>query len=39
MDKIISVPYLDQTDAASTGCESVTAVMLLKYLGVDIGIK
>ena len=39
MDRIIRVPYLDQTDAAPTGCESVTAVMLLKYLGVDIGIN
>ena len=35
MDRIIRVPYLDQTDAAPTGCESVTAVMLLKYLGVE----
>lgn len=39
MDKIINVPYLDQSNAAPTGCESVTAVMLLQYLGVDIGIN
>ena len=38
MDRVLNVPYLDQTDAAPTGCESVTAVMLLKFLGVDIGI-
>lgn len=38
MDRIIDVPYLDQSKAAPTGCESVTAVMLLRYLGVDIGI-
>lgn len=39
MDKIINVPYLDQSNAAPTGCESVTAVMLLQYLGIDIGIN
>ena len=39
MDKIINVPYLDHSNAAPTGCESVTAVMLLQYLGVDIGIN
>lgn len=38
MDRIIDVPYLDQSKAAPTGCESVTAVMLLRYLGVDISI-
>ena len=37
--KIINVPYIDQTGGgAFTGCESVTAVMLLQYLGYDISI-
>ena len=38
--KLIPVPYLDQTqNGAPTGCESVTAVMLLQYLGYSIGIR
>lgn len=36
--KRIDVPYLDQTAQALTGCESVSAVMLLRYLGYDITI-
>ena len=37
--KRINVPYIDQTGGgAFTGCESVTAVMLLQYLGIDISI-
>lgn len=37
--KKIDVPYIDQTGGgAFTGCESVTAVMLLQYLGIDISI-
>ena len=36
--KRIDVPYLDQTAQAPTGCESVSAVMLLRYLGYDITI-
>ena len=37
--KKIDVPYIDQTGGgAFTGCESVTAVMLLNYLGTDISI-
>ena len=37
--KKINVPYIDQTGGgAFTGCESVTAVMLLQYLGIDISI-
>lgn len=37
--KIINVPYIDQTGGgAFTGCESVTAVMLLNHLGYDISI-
>lgn len=37
--KLIKVPYLDQTCDAPTGCESVTAVMLLRYLGRQISIQ
>ncbi len=37
--KKIDVPYIDQTGGgAFTGCESVTAVMLLQYLGCNISI-
>lgn len=38
-NKIIEVPYIDQTEDWPTGCESVSAVMLLQYLGVDISVK
>ncbi len=34
--KIIQVPYIDQTIKYPTGCESISAVMLLNYLGCDI---
>ena len=34
MKKIIRVPYLDQTKEYPTGCESISAVMLLHYLGI-----
>lgn len=34
--KIIKVPYIDQTKEWPTGCESVSAVMLLQYLGIEI---
>lgn len=37
--KFLDVPYIDQTGGgAFTGCESVSAVMLLNYLGTDIDI-
>lgn len=36
MHKCISVPYIDQTKYWPTGCESVSAVMLLNYLKCDI---
>lgn len=36
MKKIITVPYIDQTVKYPTGCESISAVMLLRYLGYDI---
>ena len=34
--KIIQVPYIDQSIKYPTGCESVSTVMLLQYLGYDI---
>lgn len=34
---ILDVPYLDQS-AYPTGCESVSAVMLLRYWGVDVSV-
>ncbi len=37
--KKISVPYIDQTVRYPTGCESVSAVMLLRYLGYDISVE
>lgn len=36
--KIIKVPYIDQTVEWPTGCESVSAVMLLNYIGIDISV-
>lgn len=36
MKKIISVPYIDQTEKYPTGCESISSVMLLNYLGYDM---
>ena len=32
----IDAPYIDQSGAYPTGCESVSAVMLLHFLGIDI---
>ncbi len=37
--KLIKVPYIDQTREWPTGCESVSTVMLLRYLGTDISVK
>ncbi|MGN1140939.1 MAG: C39 family peptidase [Oliverpabstia sp.] len=34
----IDVPYIDQSEKYPTGCESVTTVMLLHYLGYDISV-
>lgn len=34
----IEVPYIDQSRKYPTGCESVSAVMLLMYLGYDISV-
>lgn len=36
---IIKVPYIDQTKEWPTGCESVSAVMFLQYLGMDVSVK
>ncbi len=36
MRKIIEVPYIDQSVSYPTGCESVSATMLLQYLGYEI---
>ena len=35
----IQVPYIDQSIKYPTGCESVSAVMLLKYLGYEITVS
>lgn len=34
--KLIEAPYIDQSVRYPTGCESVSAVMLLQYLGYEI---
>lgn len=36
--KLIEAPYLDQSGRYPTGCESVAAVMLLRYLGCEISV-
>ena len=36
MKNIIATPYINQTPKYPTGCESVSAVMLLQYLGYSI---
>lgn len=36
--KLISVPYIDQSLRYPTGCESVSTVMLLQYLGYSISV-
>ena len=38
MKILIEVPYIDQTGQWPTGCESVSSVMLLHYLGCDISV-
>lgn len=35
---IIDAPFIWQTESYPNGCESVTAVMALRYLGFDIGV-
>lgn len=34
----IDVPYINQSESYPTGCESVTTVMLLHYLGYEISV-
>ena len=36
MKKIISAPYIDQTERWVNGCESISAVMLLQAVGISI---
>lgn len=36
MKRILKVPYLDQSVRYPTGCESVSSVMLLQYLGYPV---
>ncbi len=36
---LIEAPYIDQTKDWPTGCESVSAVMLLQYLGYNISVE
>lgn len=36
--KKINVPYISQKELYPTGCESVSTVMLLNYLGMDISV-
>ena len=36
MKKIISAPYIDQTERWVNGCESISAVMLLQAMGISI---
>ena len=36
MKKIISAPYIDQTERCVNGCESISAVMLLQAMGISI---
>lgn len=38
MRRLLDAPYIDQTENWPTGCESVSAVMALNYLGVDISV-
>ena len=38
MKKIIRVPYIDQSVKYPTGCESVSTVMLLQFLGYNISV-
>lgn len=37
-NKIIQAPFISQLDKYPTGCESVTAVMALKYIGINISV-
>ncbi len=39
MMRPVPAPYIDQTADWPTGCESVSTVMLLRYLGADIDVE
>ena len=36
MKKIVPAPYIDQTERWVNGCESISSVMLLQAVGIDI---
>ena len=36
MKKIVPSPYIDQTERWVNGCESISSVMLLQAVGIDI---
>lgn len=36
--KIITAPYISQKEKYPTGCESVSTVMLLNYLGYKVNV-
>ena len=36
--KCINVPYINQSEQWPTGCESVSTVMALQHLGIDIDV-
>ena len=36
MKKIVPAPYIDQTERWGNGCESISSVMLLQAVGIDI---
>lgn len=37
--RVIDAPFIDQRVKYPTGCESVTAVMALRYFGVDLSVE
>lgn len=36
MKKVLQAPYIDQTERWVYGCESISTVMLLQYMGIEI---
>ena len=38
-EKVLNVPYINQNELYPNGCESVSTVMVLKYLGMDITVE
>ena len=36
MKKIVPAPYIDQTERWVNGCESISSVMLLQAVGIDL---